>query len=143
MAPSFFDDLDRARFDWPEPYVVDLLSEHYASHLTGAAARSLVRQHQVVLRATLEKSPADAARLRDQLATSARAMGLDPAVMARVEAAVVRELTHIVDTRFRHSPRLRDAHVDRLRRLVTAVSVPAVVPPRARAPRFGRAALAV
>lgn len=93
---------------WPEPLIIDLLSEHYeiADH---RARIAVARTHASILRTLLDDASCSAETLRRDLLTFCAAFGIDAGQIAAGERAVFLELARLVVTRFRRSDRQRDA----------------------------------
>lgn len=111
------DELQRTRLDWPEPLVLDLITEIYGSVSAHQDIWTAARLHARFLRGLIEGEtrPASAARL--ELIATCAARAVDPEAIERAEQTVFRELTGLAHTRFRNSPRLR---LQVLARLATA-----------------------
>ena len=128
---SYFNRKESAdRFEWPEPLVIDAIAECYDQTQDWMVA---ARSHASFLRELIEGEPRRSASLRLQLISVCAARGIDPVTIETADKAAFRELTRIVQARFRNSPRLRLQHIRRLRAALDclpggheAVPIPAI-----------------
>jgi hypothetical protein len=108
------DDLDRDRFDWPEPLLIDAVLEAYDRPSGSAGALTAARLQVKFLRALFDGEKRDAAFLRMEVIACCTARGIALASMEAADCAAFRDLVAIVERRFRTSPRLRHHFTQRL-----------------------------
>lgn len=128
MTIIALDELQRTRLDWPEPLVLDLITEIYGSVSAHEDIWTAARLHARFLRGLIEGETRLASTARLELIASCAARGIDPGAIERAEQAVFRELSGLAHTRFRNSPRLR------LQVLVTLQTAQGALSKRAEAP---------
>ena len=107
MSDFALDDLDRARLDWPEPVLIDVIKDCYRVAPDAADTGAAARLHVRFLRELVEGGPREAAFLRLEMIAACAARGICFAAIEAADYAAFRELANIVEGRFRNSPRLR------------------------------------
>lgn len=107
MSDFALDNLDRARLDWPEPILIDLISEYYSDAPSGRDGITAARLHVRFLHELIEGEARRAAFLRLELIACCAARGFGMPALELADDAAFRELTRIVDARFRNSARMR------------------------------------
>lgn len=107
MTRHALDDLDRVRFDWPEPLVIDLIGDQYRDVAGFPERMTIARLQANALRALFDDAENPSLDPRLELIVYCAARGIGPAWIARADRAVFWELTKIVAKRFRTSPRAR------------------------------------
>ena len=123
-------------FHWPEPLVIDIVSERYPDVAAWPERMMLARlQAQALFEVYAGRDrPAAAARL--ELIAFCAARDIGPERIARVDVAVFKELAHLATARCRTSPRTAESI---LRKLETALERVCPAAPR-RPPTPYRAA---
>lgn len=114
MSEFALDDLDRARLDWPEPVLIDVISTFYRVPPNEGAPITMARLHMRFIRELVEGAPREAAFLRLELIACCAARGIGVSAIEEADHAAFRELVAIVEGRFRNSPRLRLHFTQRL-----------------------------
>ena len=91
---------------WPEPLVIELVSDHLDRHpLTSATRRVLARQHAAALRDMVaDRDPSWRSARRDLSARYAE-LGIAKTSITAIDCLVFFELTHLAADWFRTSPR--------------------------------------
>lgn len=133
MTPMTIDNLDRARFPWPEPLVIEVICDNYEGLLPHDHKLPLAKVQAALLRETFEHDTPYGSRLRTDFLQRCATIGLSGAVIARIDAAVVAELLNLAGQRFRNSIRLREAFCGRLKAALTDATA-AMRTAEARAP---------
>lgn len=105
MTHAPLDDLDRTRFNWPEPVLIDLISTIYGEAHALATRISIAREHVRFLRELVEGDRRQAAFLRLELMARAAAQGLARDLLETADKVAQTELHRLVHARFRNSPR--------------------------------------
>lgn len=106
MTHAPLDDLDRTRFNWPEPMLIDLVSNTYGEAHALATRIGLAREHVRFLRELVEGDRRQAAFLRLELMANAAARGVTRSLIETADTVAEAELHRLVEARFRNSPRL-------------------------------------
>jgi hypothetical protein len=101
------DDLDRARLDWPEAALIDLIKETYEKAPNVVDAAAPARLHARFLRSLVESDGQDLVFPRLELIACCAARGIGIAAIEAADHAAFRELITIVEARFRTSARMR------------------------------------
>jgi hypothetical protein len=117
MSDFTLDELDRGRFDWPEPLLIEAILEAYdrpAGSAGSVGALTAARLQVKFLRALIDGERRDAACLRMEVIACGAARGIDLAAIEAADCAAFRDLVAIVESRFRTSPRLRLHFTQRL-----------------------------
>lgn len=114
MTHTPLDDLDRTRFNWPEPVLIDLISTMYGEAHALATRIALAREHVRFLRELVEGDRRQAAFLRLELMSRAAAQGLTRDILETADKVAHAELQRLVVARFRNSPRLLGEFTQRL-----------------------------
>ena len=91
--------------DWPEPLVIDIVSERFPDIVTRAERLALARLQAQALREAYAGRDRRAAAARVELIAFCAARGISAERIARVDLAVFHELGQIATSRFRTSPR--------------------------------------
>ena len=119
--------VEDADFHWPEPLVIDIVSERYPDVASWSERMTLARLQAQALFEIYAGRDRAAAAARLELITFCAARDIGPERIARVDVAVFKELAHLATTRFRTSPRTSESI---LRKLETAVERVCPAPPR-------------
>lgn len=128
------DDLDRVRFAWPEPLVIELIGDQYTGLIDGSRRMAVAKLHEQLLRSLVEGRETHCAALRCKLLAHCRASGLDAEVIARIDHAVLFELIRILGMRFRNSPRLHHAYALHLQATLPGIATAGDVEEKRAAP---------
>ena len=133
---------DARHFKWPEPLVIDLIHERYSHTVAARDSIMLAKLQERTLRALFDGATLRSSALRLELVVCCAARGVDHEAIARIDRAVFSELTRLVETCFRTSPRVRAAIAEELCVALKSIAVDAsspvkasVVGRRAAAPR--------
>ena len=105
--------------DWPEPLVIDIVSERFPDIVVRDERMTLARLQAQALREAYAGRDRRAAAARVELIAFCAARGIPAERIARVDLAVFHELGQIAATRFRTSPRVR---IEICRRLDVALA---------------------
>jgi hypothetical protein len=122
-------------FDWPEPLVIDLIHERYCDRLESSDSIRLAKLQERTLRALFDGAPLRFSALRLELTVSCAARGIDLETIAKADRAVFWELTRLVGTRFRTSPRTRVAIAEELYAALGSIATEAKPPVASRTVR--------
>ena len=93
--------------DWPEPLVIDIVSERFPDIVAREERMALARLQAQALREAYAGRDRRAAAARVELIAYCAARCISTERIARVDLAVFHELSQIASTRFRTSPRLQ------------------------------------
>jgi hypothetical protein len=128
---------NRHGFDWPEPLIIDLVSEVYGG-LPPRERRDVARLHARALRQQVEGDRRDAALCRLDLLAACAARGVSVSSIEEADRLVFAELLAIARCRYRLSPQRCEATVDRLAGAMKGQDQPTARPvPSFGAPRPG------
>ena len=101
-------------FEWPEPLVIEIVAERYPDIVAWPERLALSRLQANALREGFAGRDRQAAAARLELIAFCAARGIGPERIAKVDQVVCRELSHLVATRFRTSPRTSDSILHQL-----------------------------
>lgn len=114
MSDPALDELDRMRFDWPEPILIDLICEQYRGTADANDRITAARRHARFLHELIEGVPRRSAFLRLELIACCAPNGISMQMIEAADDAAFQELTGIIESRFRNSPRMRFHFLERL-----------------------------